>query len=62
MKKWEYREVQSMRGLDMTELNKLGSECWELTATTFIPSQMGGMIYFFKRETIRIGTTNRYEI
>lgn len=53
MKKWEYHHIHIHANamLESDNINKLGSQGWELVG---ILSILGGNIYYFKREKVEI--------
>jgi hypothetical protein len=50
MKKFEYLEVAGRLSED--ELNEYGEKGWELSATIFPATPIGGAVYLFKREKV----------
>lgn len=49
MKKWEYKTINQKSRINLSQLNELGSEGWELVNTISVPNT-GSYTLIFKRE------------
>lgn len=45
-KKWDYYQVLSPSIIPVSELKKMGQDCWELVDVLLVPSD--GFLYIFK--------------
>lgn len=50
MKKFEYKKISRIYGLDEKELNEEGSNGWELVSLNYQVTQYSVFHYIFKRE------------